>query len=114
MRALLSFVFRANSLTYPHQAGHILLVLHDAEGALYPLGTWQFSILLLAHQRGLTRVHNALQKEENKAKAKKAAEAEEAQKKLADIMVEAQKKVRYPAPRFPPICAVAYGFLQRN
>ncbi len=35
-----------------------------------------------------------LQKEENKAKAKKAAEAEEAQKKLADIMVEAQKKVR--------------------
>ena len=39
-------------------------------------------------------MHNALQKEENKAKAKKAAEAEEAQKKLADIMVEAQKKVR--------------------
>ena len=37
---------------------------------------------------------DALQKEENKAKAKKAAEAEEAQKKLADIMVEAQKKVR--------------------
>ena len=35
-----------------------------------------------------------MQKEENKAKAKKAAEAEEAQKKLADIMVEAQKKVR--------------------
>lgn len=42
----------------------------------------------------LMAVHIALQKEENKAKAKKAAEAEEAQKKLADIMVEAQKKVR--------------------
>ncbi len=35
----------------------------------------------------------ATQKEESQAKAKKAAEAEEAQKKLADIMVEAQKKV---------------------
>lgn len=33
------------------------------------------------------------QKEESEAKAKKAADAEEAQKKLADIMVEAQKKV---------------------
>ena len=35
----------------------------------------------------------ATQKEVSQAKAKKAAEAEEAQKKLADIMVEAQKKV---------------------
>ena len=42
----------------------------------------------------LKDVHNASQKEANKAKAKKAAEAEEAQEKLADIMVEAQKKVR--------------------
>ena len=40
----------------------------------------------------------ATQKEESQAKAKKAAEAEEAQKKLADIMVEAQKKVGSWAP----------------
>ena len=38
------------------------------------------------------------QKEESQAKAKKAAEAEEAQKKLADIMVEAQKKVGLRVP----------------
>ncbi len=35
-----------------------------------------------------------MQKEVAQAKAKKAAEAEEQQKKIADMMVEAQKKVR--------------------
>ena len=42
------------------------------------------------------------QKEESQAKAKKAADAEEAQKKLADIMVEAQKKVRLWEPPLLP------------
>ena len=57
-------------------------------------------LLSLAYSKIPTEVHNAPQKEETKAKAKKAAEAEDAQKKLADIMVEAQKKVRCQAPWF--------------
>lgn len=40
------------------------------------------------------------QKEVSQAKAKKAAEAEEAQRKIADIMVEAQKKVHLCFPTY--------------